>query len=147
MPVTQLLDNLLDNAALHGRPPVLLSVDVVDRAGRLIVADKGEGMDAGMLAAATQRFTRSAASRSRPGFGLGLSLVEAIVSHAGGELRLCYAGTHQRFGHPYPVACRHSDEMTVTVLLPTYTRSTAPAAGPTPGGEAAGRASPQQQHS
>ena len=45
-----------------------------------------------MLATATRRFARSAESRPREGFGLGLSLVEAIVLGAGGELRLCFAG-------------------------------------------------------
>jgi two-component system OmpR family sensor kinase len=125
--VHQLLNNLLDNAALHGRPPVLVSVDMVDGAGRLVVADRGEGMDPSMLATATHRFSRSPASRSRPGFGLGLSLVEGIVSRAGGELRLCSAGTHQRFGHSYPTACQHSEAMTVTVLLPHGTPSPHPA--------------------
>jgi two-component system, OmpR family, sensor kinase len=136
-PVTQIVNNLLDNAALHGRSPVTLSVDAVAGAGRLMVADRGEGMDPEMLAIATHRFSRSAASRSRPGFGLGLALVEGLVTAAGGELRLCYAGTHQRSGHPYPIACQHGDEMTVTVLLPAQP---APAARPAPSceGEAAG---------
>lgn len=123
MPVTQLLNNLLDNSALHGRPPVTVSVDTVAGAGRLMVADRGEGMDPDMLATATHRFSRSAASRSRPGFGLGLSLVRGIVSRAGGELRLCYAETHQRFGHSYATPCQHTQAMTVTVLLPLLTPS------------------------
>jgi signal transduction histidine kinase len=116
--VTQLLASLLDNASVHGRPPVTVTVDAVPGAGRLVVVDSGEGMDAALLATATHRFTRAAESRSRPGFGLGLSLVEAIVTHADGELRLCYAGTHQRFGRLQPARCEHGDEMAVTVLLP-----------------------------
>jgi len=126
-PVTQLLNNLLDNAGLHGQPPVTVSVDTVTGAGRLMVADHGDGMEPNMLAAATRRFSRSPISRSRPGFGLGLSLVEGIVSGAGGELRLCYGGTHQRFGHPHPSACQHTQAMTVTVLLPEATPSPHPA--------------------
>jgi two-component system OmpR family sensor kinase len=125
-PVTQLLTNLLDNAALHGRPPIAVSVDVVEGAGRLVVVDQGEGMGPDMLATAIHRFSRSEASRSRPGFGLGLSLVEAIVSRAGGELRLCYVGTHQRFGHGYPIPCQHDEAMTVTVLLPEAARAPQP---------------------
>jgi signal transduction histidine kinase len=131
--VTQILTNVLDNAALHGQPPVTLSVDAVAGTGRLIVADGGEGMDADMLATATHRFRRSAASRSRPGFGLGLALVEGLVTGAGGELRLCHAGRHQRFGQPYPIACQHGDEMTVTVLLPTGAVPAAPPASPSAG--------------
>jgi signal transduction histidine kinase len=90
-------------------------------------------MDADMLATATHRFRRSAASRSRPGFGLGLALVEGLVTGAGGELRLCHAGRHQRFGQPYPIACQHGDEMTVTVLLPTGAVPAAPPASPSAG--------------
>jgi two-component system OmpR family sensor kinase len=116
--VTQLLDNLLDNANLHGRPPVTVTVDLVPGAGRLQVVDLGDGMDPELLATATHRFTRAAESRSRPGFGLGLSLVEAIIIRAGGELRLCYAGIHQRFGRPHPIPCQHGNEMTVTAFLP-----------------------------
>jgi signal transduction histidine kinase len=119
-PVTQVISNLLDNATLHGRPPVTVSVDASAAPGRLTVADRGDGMDPDLLATATHRFSRSAASRSRPGSGLGLALVEGLVTRAGGELRLCYAGSHQRFGHPYAVDCQHGAEMTVTVLLPTH---------------------------
>lgn len=118
--VTQLLDNLLENAVVHGRAPITVTVDEVVGAGRVMVVDHGDGMDPDLLATATRRFTRSAASRSRPGFGLGLSLVEAIVASADGELRLCYAGTHQRFGRPLPVACQHGEAMTITVLLPAH---------------------------
>ena len=116
--VSQVLRNLLDNAALHGKPPVVVSVDAVAGAGRSMVLDQGEGMDAELLAVAIRRFTRSPAARSRPGFGLGLSLVDGILRPCGGQLRLCFAGRHQRFGHPCTVPCRHGDEMTVTVLLP-----------------------------
>jgi two-component system, OmpR family, sensor kinase len=118
--VAQVINNLLDNAALHGRPPVTVTVDRVAGAGRLMVADQGDGMDPDMLAIATHRFSRSAASRSRPGFGLGLSLVEGMVKRAGGQLRLCCAGTHERFGHPFPAPCQHGDEMTASVLLPAH---------------------------
>jgi signal transduction histidine kinase len=76
-PVTQIISNLLDNTALHGRPPVTVSVDASPGAGRLRVADRGDGMDPDMLATATHRFSRSAASRSRPGFGLGLAWSKA----------------------------------------------------------------------
>ena len=115
---TQIISNLLDNSALHGRPPLTVSVDSAAGAGRLVVTDQGDGMDPDLLTSATHRFSRSPASRSRPGFGLGLALVEGLVTAAGGELRLCCRGTHQRFGRPAHLDCRHGDEMTVTVLLP-----------------------------
>ncbi len=82
------------------------------------VRDAGPGMEPDLLAGATERFTRSAAARSRPGAGLGLSLVEQMVTHAGGELRLCHAGHHSSHGRPHPeVACDHGTAMTATVIL------------------------------
>jgi len=120
----QLVGNLLDNAGKHGAPPVRLTVDRADGGtgswGRLVVTDAGPGMDAELLATATRRFTRAASSRSRAGFGLGLSLVEALVARAGGQLRLCSGGRHQTYGAAGAgeVACAHDDAMTVTVLLP-----------------------------
>jgi two-component system OmpR family sensor kinase len=124
--VTQLLNNLLDNANLHGRPLVTVAIDAVPGAGRLQVVDHGDGMDPELLATATHRFTRAAESRSRPGFGLGLSLVEAIITRAGGQLRLCYAGIHQRFGRPHPTPCQHGNEMTVTAFLPNWSSARRP---------------------
>jgi two-component system, OmpR family, sensor kinase len=121
--VAQVLGNLLDNAARYGGPPVDVRVDAVNLDGepgygRLTVTDAGPGMGAEMLATATRRFARSADSRPHQGFGLGLSLVEAIVLDAGGELRLCHGGRHERFGRSGAGACAHDDAMTVTVLLP-----------------------------
>ncbi len=116
--VAQVLGNLLDNAARHGAAPVRVRVDAVPGFGRLSVSDAGPGMDPAMLATATRRFARSAESRPREGFGLGLALVESIVTGAGGELRLCFGGVHERFGQTTAGPCGHDDAMTVTVLLP-----------------------------
>jgi signal transduction histidine kinase len=108
--------------ALHGAPPVSVAVDtVVDRDtrwARLRVADAGPGMDADLLATATERFTRADDARSRPGAGLGLALVETLVLGAGGRLRLCAHGTHRGVGPATSLPCEHDERMTVTVLLP-----------------------------
>ncbi len=120
--VGQVVGNLLDNAARHGAAPVQVRIDRSGAWGRLVVSDAGQGMDAELLATATRRFTRSADSRSREGFGLGLSLVEGIVTRAGGELRLCSRGRHERHGPAAgaaAVVCDHQAEgLSVTVLLP-----------------------------
>jgi two-component system OmpR family sensor kinase len=119
-PVTlrRVIDNLLDNAALHGAPPVTVTVDLVDGWARLQVRDAGEGMPPELLATATERFARSPEARTRPGSGLGLSLLATIVTNAGGQLRLCYDGHHQTVGAAAPVSCTHDSGMSVTVLLP-----------------------------
>lgn len=115
----RLITNLLDNATSHGAAPVELVVDEpVPGWARLLVSDSGPGMAPALLATATQRFARADDARARPGSGLGLSLVDALVGQAGGELRLCHAGHHSAHGRPAPVPCTHEPAMTVTVLLP-----------------------------
>ena len=115
----RVVTNLLDNAAAHGAPPVEVSVDEPAPGwARLTVADAGAGMPHALLLAATQRFARAEDARPRPGSGLGLSLVDALVTGASGELRLCHDGRHSSHGRPAPVACTHGPAMTVTVLLP-----------------------------
>jgi len=120
----RIVDNLLDNAALHGSTPVAVTVERVGRAPdpsawvRLVVCDTGPGMSAELLATATERFARAPEARSRPGSGLGLALVATLVEAAGGELRLCHDGRHHSTGRAAPVSCDHDASMTVTVLLP-----------------------------
>jgi signal transduction histidine kinase len=116
----RIVTNLVDNALLHGRPPVEVTVDAIDGFGRLRVEDAGDGMPTELLDAATARFQRSVEARSRPGAGLGLSLVERLVVGAGGELRLCHDGHHASYGQPAPVPCDHADRMTVSVYLPRW---------------------------
>ncbi len=121
----RVVDNLLDNAALHGATPVTLTVDQITLASsaaggrwvRLMVRDSGDGMPADLLATACERFARAPEARGRPGSGLGLALVATLVETAGGELRLCYGGIHHSTGNHSQVACEHDDAMTITMLL------------------------------
>jgi signal transduction histidine kinase len=84
----------------------------------LEVTDAGPGMPPELLGQATRRFNRAPDARSRPGSGLGLSIVEQLVVGSGGELRLCHGGHHASTGAPSGVRCRHRDAMTVSVVLP-----------------------------
>jgi two-component system sensor histidine kinase PrrB len=70
------LDNLLDNAALHGKPAgaVEVRVETTPVLVRILVDDDGPGIAPEERAAMTARFVRGAHTRAK-GSGLGLALV------------------------------------------------------------------------
>ena len=85
------------NSGSAGSPPPspMVSPAVIEVAWRrvgeiveIVVADHGPGIAPHERQRALQRFTRLDASRSRPGSGLGLSLVSAVANCHGGTLRL-----------------------------------------------------------
>ena len=91
--IGQALANLLDNAIKYGaRDDGAGRIEVHARRGdgvvALTVADRGPGIPEAERARVLDRFVRLEAARSRPGFGLGLSLVAAVVRLHGGTLRL-----------------------------------------------------------
>jgi signal transduction histidine kinase len=88
--VTQALSNLVDNAITHGPQAGRITVSVVaDGADAVLsVADEGSGIPAACREKALERFGRLDTSRSRPGSGLGLSLVRAVARLHGGEVVL-----------------------------------------------------------
>jgi signal transduction histidine kinase len=116
--LARILTNLLDNAVRHGAPPVTIADRTAGPWAVITVADAGPGLDAELLSRATHRFARADEARSRPGSGLGLSLVERLVTEAAGELRLCFAGTHVSHGRLTSLRCHHDERMTATVVLP-----------------------------
>jgi signal transduction histidine kinase len=91
--LTDLIGNLLDNAGKWARERVSIRARraaAQDRdAGRFLVAeidDDGPGLDKNARAAALERGKRL--DESRPGSGLGLSIVVELASIYGGELKL-----------------------------------------------------------
>ncbi|WP_296581242.1 ATP-binding protein [Xanthobacter sp.] len=90
--LAQALSNLIDNAIKYGRPSdggrgritVTLKREATDAV--LTVADTGPGIPAADRERVVERFVRLEASRTRPGSGLGLSLVGAIARLHGGTL-------------------------------------------------------------
>jgi two-component system phosphate regulon sensor histidine kinase PhoR len=93
--LTQVLQNLLDNAVKYGRSGgvVRLEAAVVPRgrAGVLVtVADQGIGIPREHLPRLTERFYRVNAGRSRAtgGTGLGLAIVKHIVNRHRGQLSI-----------------------------------------------------------
>lgn len=90
--LAQALANLIDNAVKYGAPAegaggaitVALTREGADAV--LTVADRGPGIAPGDRARVVDRFVRLEASRTRPGSGLGLSLVAAVAHLHGGDL-------------------------------------------------------------
>ena len=76
------VSNLLDNAVKYS--PAGAPIEVIVREGQVIVADHGPGVADEDLPRIFDRFYRAAASRSKPGAGLGLAIVrEAAEAHGG----------------------------------------------------------------
>jgi signal transduction histidine kinase len=87
------LSNLIDNALKHGQSDVDVTVEPDGVAGvRLTVRDHGPGIPSGERKHVLQRFYRLERSRSTPGNGLGLSLVQAVAQLHFAELALLEAG-------------------------------------------------------
>lgn len=92
--VGQALANLIDNALKYGEPagggPVRVTLSLRSDGGkvRLSVADKGKGIAEQDRKMALERFGRLDGSRSKPGFGLGLSLANAVARLHDGALEL-----------------------------------------------------------
>ncbi len=88
--LAQAMSNLVDNALAYGASGRSVSIHAEQQADilRLGVEDAGPGIGSGDRAEARRRFGRLDASRSIPGAGLGLALVEAVTHLHGGRLEL-----------------------------------------------------------
>jgi Signal transduction histidine kinase len=97
--IGQAIANLIDNALKYGEPAPgsangsgVRDIEVaLRRTGsgvEVIVADHGPGIPQGDRERALKRFVRLEASRTRPGSGLGLSLVAAVARLHDGQVRL-----------------------------------------------------------
>lgn len=86
----QMLGNLIENASRHcpAGTTVRLAAAGDGDAVTLRISDDGPGIPAGQRDAVLQPFHRLASSRARPGYGLGLALVDAIAVRHGADLAL-----------------------------------------------------------
>ena len=84
----QALANLLDNAIKFAPVGTAIGVNAhqLDDYLQVLVSDAGPGIPATEHKRVTQRFARLDGSRSLPGSGLGLSLVNAVVALHNGTL-------------------------------------------------------------
>ena len=78
------IGNLVDNAAKFSDAPTPVEV-TVDH-GTVVVRDHGPGIPAADLGRIFERFHRSPEARSKPGSGLGLSIVEQTARSHGGTV-------------------------------------------------------------
>ena len=88
--LVQALANLLDNAIKYAPRGAKIEVDARSNGKALVlsVSDNGPGIPENFREKALQRFTRLDASRTRPGQGLGLSLVQVVTQMHGGNIQL-----------------------------------------------------------
>lgn len=91
--IGQAMFNLIDNAIKYaagaeGAPKICVRLVRSDDVFRLSVCDNGPGIPPAKREDVKKRFVRLDESRSKPGTGLGLSLVEAVMELHGGGLEL-----------------------------------------------------------
>lgn len=79
----QAVDNLVDNALVHGAGGIELSADPGPAGVRITVRDQGPGFPPGFAPHAFERFRRG--SPTGPGSGLGLAIVDAVAEAHGGR--------------------------------------------------------------
>jgi two-component system sensor histidine kinase MprB len=84
--VDRALSNLVDNALKFSDGPEPVQVSVTG--GRIEVADRGPGVSEEDRGRVFDRFYRADAARTRPGSGLGLSIVAQIAAAHGGTVAL-----------------------------------------------------------
>ena len=90
--LTQVLQNLIDNALKYGEPDTEVQVRAVANGEtvELSIRDHGQGIPREHLPRLTERFYRVDAARSREmgGTGLGLAIVKHIVNRHRGKLTI-----------------------------------------------------------
>lgn len=105
----QALANLLDNALKYAAEAALgaaVTLEARRAGGEVVIAvtDRGPGIPEAERGRVLERFMRLETARTRPGFGLGLSLVAAVARLHGGSVRLLDAGPGLRAELRLPAA-------------------------------------------
>jgi len=98
------LSNLVDNAIRHGRKggKVLLGVRMIGGAATFSITDDGPGIPVDQRQHVFKRFYRLERSRGTSGYGLGLSLVDAVARLHGATIEMVEKepGLEFRLGFP-----------------------------------------------
>ena len=87
--LTLALRNLVDNAIQHSPSGGIVEIDfqTVDHESRIMVLDRGRGINVDEIDRVKDRFVRGSRAMGQ-GSGLGLSIVELVISRTGGRLDL-----------------------------------------------------------
>ena len=97
--LTQVLSNLLNNAAKYTPPGGSIGLSLTEEAGEAVfrVRDSGIGIPAPMLDRVFDLFTQvdNSIDRSQGGLGIGLTLVRELVELHGGRVEVASAGPNQ----------------------------------------------------
>jgi two-component system osmolarity sensor histidine kinase EnvZ len=86
--VRRLIRNLVDNGVRYGEKQVEVATSRNDDQIVVAVADRGPGIRTGSPDALIKPFAREDVSRSKPGSGLGLTMVDKIARAHGGSVKL-----------------------------------------------------------
>lgn len=116
--LTQVLGNLLSNAARFGSTDTRVDLDCVDGAARLVVTDNGVGMDEVLAQRVFEPFYQAPQPLVRhSGLGLGLAIVHRIVELHGGRVSAHSdgAGRGSRFEIVLPLGAAAIDTVPATV--------------------------------
>lgn len=89
--LVEMVRNVLENASLHGKPPVIITLTPEDGTALIEICDFGEGIPAHLHAAVFDRFMRD--SDKVAGSGLGLAISRDVASAHGGQIGLATPAT------------------------------------------------------
>jgi signal transduction histidine kinase len=105
--LTQLFANLIENAVVHTPAGTRIMLSVRSWSGKAVaqVSDDGPGVPAEEHERLFRRLYRREASRTRPGYGLGLSLAAAVADLHGASIRILRQGPGMSVEVSFPLAC------------------------------------------
>lgn len=87
--IRQMVSNLLSNAMKYGLgKPIDIKVEKVETKAKLVIRDRGIGIQKENQAKIFERFERLAPIENFGGLGLGLYIVQGIVSRHGGSIQV-----------------------------------------------------------
>lgn len=84
----QVLQNLINNALTHGKPPIRVNVEIHATEVVLSVTDAGPGISMDDTEHLFEPFVRGKDKQNVPGYGLGLAIVSQIVQLHGGTISI-----------------------------------------------------------